>query len=78
MWVNWFDTIMLVCICQIIIGQLSHSQKVQQSIEGRLWDTLYYYVSYVMKGRAQKVVKLKAVCGPGGNAGAGHHHHAAE
>ena len=51
-----------------------------QSIEGRLWDTLflfalaargqegdtlYYDVSYAMKGRAQKEVKLKAVCGPG-------------
>ena len=51
-----------------------------QSIEGRLWDTLflfalaareqegdtlYYDVSYAMKGRGQKEVKLKAVCGPG-------------
>ncbi len=51
-----------------------------QSIEGRLRDTLYlfhyaarehegdtliYEVPFVMKGRAQKMVKLKAVCGPG-------------
>jgi hypothetical protein len=51
-----------------------------QSIEGRLWDTLFLFhfaarehegdtlffeVSYVMRGRAQKMVKLKSVCGPG-------------
>jgi len=50
------------------------------SIDGRLWTTLYLFrcaaaecesdmlcfdVPYVMKGRAQTLVKLKAVCGPG-------------
>lgn len=51
-----------------------------QSVEGRLWDTLWLFrwaakgsagdvlffeVSYVMKGRKMSKVKLKAVCGPG-------------
>jgi len=51
-----------------------------QSIEGRLWDTLWLFrwaakdfagdtlffeVSFVMKGRKMSRVKLKAVCGPG-------------
>jgi len=51
-----------------------------QSVEGRLWDTLWLFrwaaknftgdtlffeVSYIMKGRQMTRVKLKAVCGPG-------------
>lgn len=51
-----------------------------QSIEGCLWDTLWLFrwaakgfagdtlffeVSYVMKGKQMTRVKLKAVCGPG-------------
>ena len=51
-----------------------------QSVEGRLWDTLwlfrhaavgfsgdvlYFEVLYVMEGRKLDKVKLKALCGPG-------------
>jgi len=53
-----------------------------QSVEGRLWDTLWmlrlavarggteirYRVAYVMKARQRRVKTLKAVCGPGDNA----------
>jgi len=54
-----------------------------QSIEGRLWDTLWLFrcaaagfsgdrflfdVSYVMEGRKIKKVRVKSICGPGDQA----------
>lgn len=55
-------------------------KKLGQSLEGRLWDTLFmftvearktkesilqYQLYFIMPGGKQKLVTLKAMCGPG-------------